>query len=533
MASDHRSSDNWFKTDVKYEGEAYAELISPEIKAEGSAEILFSESGESTIIMKLENIIFQGNPIGPEIREFLSRKDLTVPEYAKLSKYLRQIENNRCSKFVVKTKEGNFLSEGVGNILYYNNDSYLIFSFLKSQFTTSNELQPKYWVLPLLNFVSEFSQGSPRLEHPLRINSLDDRVIKFEFDKQIAFIEPLPDYSDRKEHLYNGIGKNKITSVMVGELGDNSIELENLGKWFPFGFLGVLGVATGSEVSASWIEFRSQDGHLVRRVHPSLRVPCFFRGHVAIDELFNIGIGSLLTNFQSISDHLDPLKELYFTAAMENLIKGGLYDLTSEDKLSYIFRGLDGLCEKYNLKANDLRTELEPEQKDKVERIVNDAIELAETRLSSLEKEVRSEGKEHQGDNINAILRKMKQNQPYFDTSYGRAVVRLLHKFHLNDAEVVESYYESNPRWDRRKWIQVLPYYRGKTMHSGYFKFHENANYREDVPRISNHLHDILLRIILKMLDYKGTYHSTVKRIKSTDNVDWVLQDTKASELGY
>jgi len=52
MASDHRSSDNWFKTDVKYEGEAYAELISPEIKAEGSAEILFRGFRKTYLIVK-------------------------------------------------------------------------------------------------------------------------------------------------------------------------------------------------------------------------------------------------------------------------------------------------------------------------------------------------------------------------------------------------------------------------------------------------------------------------------------------------
>ena len=73
----------------------------------------------------------------------------------------------------------------------------------------------------------------------------------------------------------------------------------------------------------------------------------------------------------------------------------------------------------------------------------------------------------------------MQQSQPYFDRAFGRSVVNLIHKFSLNDVEVVESFYESNPRWDGRKWIQVLPYYRGKTMHSGYFKFHENEKYRE------------------------------------------------------
>jgi hypothetical protein len=320
---------------------------------------------------------------------------------------------------------------------------------------------------------------------------------------------------------------------MIGEIGDRSVDFSDLEKWFPFDFLGILSIATGSEVSASWIEFRSQEGELVRRIYPRFKVPCYSKGHIAIDEFFNIGIGSLLTNFQFFTDRGDSLKESYFTAVLDNLVKGGLYSLTSEDKLSHIFRGLDCLCEWYQLKEKDLRNDLDMEQRKEVEKAVKDAIISAEKRLSTLESAARANGKDPQGDAIRMISRKMQQYQPYFDRSYGRSVVNLMHRFCLNDAEVVESYYESNPRWDRRKWIQVLPYYRGKTMHSGYFKFHENENYRMDVPRISRHLHDILLRIVLKMLSYKGTYQPSAKSFKSADHVDWVSRDTPASELGY
>jgi hypothetical protein len=180
-----------------------------------------------------------------------------------------------------------------------------------------------------------------------------------------------------------------------------------------------------------------------------------------------------------------------------------------------------------------LRKELDPEQKNKVEKAVKDANELAEIRLKALENEERSKGKEYQADIIKSILKKFKANKPYFDTSFGRSVVDLMHKFGLRDAEIIESYYKSHPRWDKKNWIQVLPYYRGKAMHSGYFKFHENENYQEDVPRIYKHLHDILLRIVLKMLNYNGTYQPTVKKFKSTDNVDWVSNETTATELGY
>lgn len=532
MGGNHCSKDNWFKTKIVHEGHGYAELINPKIEIEGFAQIFFVESGEFFFKMKLEDIIIDGKSIEPEISKLLCKERLSVSEFADLSKYLRQIERNKCSKLVVKTEDGIFSSEGIENMVYYLDGTLLVFSFLHSQFTTSNGLIPKYWVMPLLNFISEFSQGNPKVEHPLRINA-DNRVIKFSFNEEIGFIEPLSDYSHRRRILQNGLIKNRMTAILIGEIGDNSIDIADLGKWFPFDFLGILSLATGSEVSTPWIEFRSQKGELVRRIYPSFKAPYYSKGHVAIDEFFNIGIGSLLTNFESFPDRSDSLKESYFTAVLANLVKGGLDNQTTEDKLSYIFRGIDCLCEKYKLKTENLRKDLDRKQIREIEDAIKNAIEFAGESLYMLEEEARCNGNYPQVNAIRAIFKKMQQNRPYFDTSYGLAVVNLMNNFRLNDAEIIESYYVSKPRWDKRKWIQVLPYYRGKTMHSGYFKFTENENYRADVPRICRHLHDILLRIVLKMLNYEGTYQPTVKNFKSTDKVDWVSSDIPASELGY
>jgi len=519
---------SWFKTTARYEGHGYADLIAPQTRVEGAARISFNESGESTFIMKLENMIIGKKSTEPEIVELLIKSPLTTNEYAKLSQYLRQIEGNKCAKLVVNTRDGVFSAEGIENIYYYVNGTYIIFHFLHSQFISSKDLTPKYWIMPLINFISEFSQGSSNIEHPLKINNVDGRIIKFEFNEKIGFIEPLPNYAQCKMNLQSGLIKNKITSIMVGEIGENSIELEDLGKWFPFDFLGILSLATGSEVSASCIEFRGQDGDLISRIHPRLKVSCYSRGHVAIDEVHNIGIGSLLTSFQFFPDRCDSLRESYFTAVVNNLVKGGLDCHTLEDKLSYIFRGIDCLCERYELKAIDLRDDLNPEQTKEIEAAIRDAIKLAENRLSILEKDSLKKGNETQCKAIRAISRKMNQIKPYLDTTYGKSVVKLMHKFCLKDVEIVETHYKSHPRRDKRKWVQVLPYYRGKTMHSGYFKFYENEYYRSDVPRICRHLHDILLRIVLKMLDYKGTYQPTLKNFKSVDSLDWIKHNEYA-----
>ena len=72
---------------------------------------------------------------------------------------------------------------------------------------------------------------------------------------------------------------------MIGEVGNSSIEFTNLDTWFPFEFLLLLGIATGSEIGAPWIEFRDATGKLVRRLHVGLGNPVFLRGHAAIPGL--------------------------------------------------------------------------------------------------------------------------------------------------------------------------------------------------------------------------------------------------------
>ena len=316
-------------------------------------------------------------------------------------------------------------------------------------------------------------------------------------------------------------------AIMVGELGCCSIKEDDLKNWFPFDFLGLLGLATGSEVSAQCIEFRDAHGGLVRRIHPGFKTPCYSKGHVAIDELHNNGIGRLLNSFQNSQVYSECSDESYFTAVLENLIRGGLNNLTSEDKLSCIFRGLDCLCEKYNFKTKDLRKDLNQDVKINVMK----AIKTAARDLSTLEKEERRTNEE-QAKIIQKILGKISQC-PFYDNSYGRAVIDLMHKFDLKDAEIIEAFYETNPRWDNRKWINVLPYYRGKTMHSGYFEFGENEHFRKDIPRFHRHLRDILLRIVLKMINYEGTYRPNVKQKMTICRTDWVNSGTSASELGY
>lgn len=70
-------------------------------------------------------------------------------------------------------------------------------------------------------------------------------------------------------------------------------------------------------------------------------------------------------------------------------------------------------------------------------------------------------------------------------------------------------------------------------MHVGYFDF-ASGNYDVmDVVKVTNHLHDALLRIILTMVGYDGTYQPTVLSYTDVKPVDWVKPNMPASKLGY
>ncbi|MDQ1282464.1 MAG: hypothetical protein QG666_253, partial [Euryarchaeota archaeon] len=122
------------------------------------------------------------------------------------------------------------------------------------------------------------------------------------------------------------------------------------------------------------------------------------------------------------------------------------------------------------------------------------------------------------------------------DRDFGLALTDLLRVFNFHDAEIVDNYYQKNPRKDGRDWCTILSHYRGAVIHSSYFDFRSGQYDLFEVVKICAHLHDILRRIVFKMLCYTGTYQRAVivpNSWSGSYSIDWVKPDTPASELGY
>ena len=393
---------------------------------------------------------------------------------------------------------------------------------------------PAYWVLPISNFLCEFRQNPTELKnHPLRMDE-NNEIIKFNFDGEPGFIEPLADYEVRKKDLLSGRACFKITAMMIGSIGPkhiHGIDYPSLSKWFPFTFLPLLGFAVGNDISSPCIEIRDDNRRLVRRIIIELDNPTpFSRGRAVIDENIDLGIGCLLTCLPP--EHRG---DTYLRVLLKHATRAGLSCHDVEEKMSYIIRGFDLLGENYDLGVQQLTRYLDLNQKNQVKNALN---------FASKQIEIEAEKAKNSGQLLQCSCLKRiagrTVNAGNTDRNFGLEVVELLNKFGLPDEDIVAKYYMTSLNYSK-DWISILNDYRGKPMHPGFFDF-ENAYDFENVYVVARHLHDILIRIVLKELKYNGTYRPAIfipkdvtlrDYISNEFNADWINPNTPAIALGY
>lgn len=536
---------DWFQTEVDYQGIGRAEFISPKGYVEGAISLHFDECGNANIVMQVTRFEAEQH-LDFGLLQLLSGSQVVRSE-GRLVMGIGALTNNHCTSLVVATDSGNLymLDEDLHYSYSEFNEETIQFYPIKVIFTSLGEHKAAYWVVPLLNFLSDFRQKNPDLnQHPLRIfptpiisedlegedrlnaiwtaNSRNNLIV-FGATETAGFIEPLPDYEERQDKLLNGHAYCAMTAVMVGRLDTSPSDLNDLRRWPPYEYLRALSLATGTEVGAPWLEFRSENGKLVQRFHARLDARRFARGHRTIEENLYLGTGRLLTNALSSTE----FGKSYLRVTLKHLTQSGYEHLSLEDKLTHLFRALDCLCDEHGLyaplKPGDY---LPPEQAELLDRAVENAMTVIEEVKKS------SAVDDRRGKALSKVANQLKYALNV-KPGFGKAVLSLLEKYSLKDAEIINSYYKVTPRSDKRKWEEVLSYYRGITMHRSYFDFDNGSADIWDVVRFVDHLHDILTRIVLIILGYDGNYQPAVRHYLSDSQVNWVQDGTKPGELGY
>ncbi len=516
---------------------------------EGPARVEFFDTGESRITMEVADFCSEKS-LTFGLMEFLHGGDQASSGEAGVMHF--STEHNPCTLFRVTTPQGTFTTSG--NVMYSYSDpplgsgegrATLTLRPLRSRFDAAESGLAKYWVLPVLNFLSEFHHhDAPLGGHPLRIwqepavpsdlteeqdrearfmAEWQDRLIIFGINGHLGFIEPLADYDDRASRLCDGTERNLMTAVVVGETNQDIMDPHE--EHFQLNILRVLSFVTGAEVGTASLEFRDTTGALVSRSHAIYGDRGFAEGRAPMRESIHVGTGRLLNNFFLLPENL----RYRMHSAMNHAVQSGLHGRNLEDRLSDLFRGLDGLCGFHGLASQNLGKRLDRARLS----VVKQALRTAAGDIKEAADRAAAIGDHEQSRTLRQIAERTTSNPPNVDRNFGLAIVDLARKLGFPDADVLDRYYQAHPRHDGRSWDQMLSAYRGRITHEGPLSFPRGHDDVEDAINLLRHLHDLFTRMILKMIGYDGMYNPWATDSLEALSVDWVTPDTDATRLGY
>jgi hypothetical protein len=455
----------------------------------------------------------------------------------------------------VVTDAGNYACDGKTFLIldgqtHDSQKTKLVFSPDRLIFTSNKYTAYDYWVLPLENFITKFAERSQATDrHPLRIfptpelpQGLEGRelfsaeisrneknnLILFSIRGSSIYIESLPDFADREHALQQGEARRRITSLAVGSVDDRPVDsFASIKSWLPLDLHLLLAFACGNEVGFPWIEFRDSNANLVRRIYVNFRTPCWELGHQALDGL-RAPIGPfLITAFQA-----HEFQKTYFRVLLQHAVEAASNSVHIERRFSCVFSAFECMVNEFNLKRRNKVSQLRIEDQETLNRI-NAA---AREDLKKLRNEAKRRGDLIGAEVIDFIISKM-ANVASVESDFGQSFVSLLEQLGLADAQAIEKELKHKPRLDGRSWPQLLSFYRNTVVHEAYFDL--DMNREEDLPGLveafqsTQHLYDLLLRMLLLLIGFKGKYMPQITEFAGGKPIDWVTSDTPLSELGY
>lgn len=356
--------------------------------------------------------------------------------------------------------------------------------------------------------------------------SYDNPISVFEIFGEPGFVEYVPGFKEIIAAQKDGDRSPRITAAMSGSTGGHGTAWDELRTWFPFDFLNLLSFASGTRVGAPWIEFADEQGHIVRRMHVQLGTTLWQGGQGFMDDVIHRGgLGLLLTCASNSTE----FQKSYFRVAMNHLLLGIRDSQPLEDRISHLTRALEGIASEFGFDQQYLLEAADDEVKSKVKELLRKTGD----EIISLATEQEALGRITVAASIRKVAERAMSNPANIDRDFGLSVLSLLYHLGLHDSEVVDGFYAVNPRPDRRKWHQVLSNYRGLTQHGDAFRFDQGEHSAVEVHRLASHLSDIIARILLIQIGYKGEYQRATAKWTDAKTTDWVTPQTPPIDLGY
>ncbi|HET8895299.1 MAG TPA: hypothetical protein VFM96_14500 [Gaiellaceae bacterium] len=318
-------------------------------------------------------------------------------------------------------------------------------------------------------------------------------LIPFLCEGEPAFIEPLADYPERRARVE--AGEIAVTAVAVGRTPDGF----DLGAsdWFPAGLVTLLGLSSGRSVEVPYVEIRSEKGELLARMHVRIGDAGQNRGTALIEEQISGTTGGLLTSFL-VSDVRG---QVWFRVMLKHLLRAFTGGGTVEDRLSHLFRAVEGACA--GLKLNEARP---IEVEDKIREEVESAIDALIDKLQQIATHA-SEGDRARLVQVGNRLRMVAANSPSFATQ----LLTLVDEVGLPDAEwlVDFTFRVKNERLDGKprapmSWASAAGLYRNRIFHSAFIDF-ETFD-ADNAFAFIGHLSDVLTRVVFHLVGFVGQY---------------------------
>lgn len=536
----------WLEFQATYEGMGRAEFTDPAGWIEGPTKVHFNEFGDVTCEMAPTDLHSER-----ELRcgwmEFLTGEE---PRQDGTSFTIGfSGPNNPCKSLEVVTPKGMFRAQKL-TVQGFNSDlvslKELRFHPWRSEFTVRpTPGPPKFWAMPLWNYRSDFSgRRTPVDDHPLRFSpppppsaaedpdqrlmenwaaASSNRVIWFPFSGGTGYIEPLPDYEERIEALQDGRAQRLITASLAGDLGLLSPNIASFERHFPVQILTLIELATGVEVGAPWIELRDEFGALCRRLHVHLGSPYFHEGQQSVSQHLSRGIGYLIAKGLESAY----LREDFFMIASRNLVRAGRATIIDEG-LRHLIVALESLCKRFGYNTTNLLAGLNPELQEDVRASLVDARKrLFEEWCAKPGVGARDRGI------LERVAQRVETTAASQDRSFGISVAKLIDHFGLPDNNVAEPFFLAHHGGRGPGFCSALSWMRGKAIHGGYFDFAGGSDDVDEIVAMSRHLHDLVLRILLKLVGYDDLYQPTVISWTAAEPLHWLKEGDPPTKLGY
>lgn len=315
-------------------------------------------------------------------------------------------------------------------------------------------------------------------------------------------------------------------AIAFGELSGAPTTLEDVWAALPRGLIEALGFAVGGGVTAPWVELRSEEGQLARRLFHR------FGRRLAED---GFGAFSSANKFEQDSG-IGPFLEAFFCAedgtrdsliVPLDLIRMGTPGwLTVDDSISFLVRALDSICESCGIAKQDLLAELDENNRGMVRSVLGEAA----GQLRVLGQGSSAAGRTRQASVIGRIESRV-ANAANKDRQFGLALRKLLENLRLHDADVLDRYFLSSGD-SPASWTGQLGKMREEVIHKGHLRIADRRSLRYWFG-FARHLHDLCKRIVLRKVGYRGFYQASTARGPFNYSVDWVRTDTEAKDLGF